>query len=234
MIQITNKNLINYLQTILNKKYDNIDYNDLDNIQNIYFEGEMKEDEAYKINISDITKFKNLKQVCITNALITLENLNLIRNSGASKVILKGCAIDADSSLIVLDNITSLELIGCFIEDYSFLTDLVNLKSLVIFKNQSSKEVNAEYIQPSIESLTLQDCRVNNFNSISKLINLRKLNIFKSLIKGDIVPTLNKLSLLEEIYIYGIYDLSGLNNNIKVKTNLNDLLVDDEENTKHI
>ena len=234
MIQLVNKNLINYLQTILNKKYDTIDSNDLDSIQNIYFEGEMKEEDAYKTDISDITKFNNLEQVCITNSLVTLENLNLIRNSGAKKVILKGCAIDADSSLIVLDNIKSLELVGCFIEDYSFLTKLVNLKSLVIYKSQSNKYVDADYIQPSIESLTLQECKVDNFNSISKLFNLRKLNIFKSLIKGDIVPILNKLSLLEELCIYGIYDLSGLNKSILVKTNLNDLLIDTEENTKHI
>lgn len=234
MVSIKNNNLINYIQTILNKKIDNVELNDLDTIKKVYFEGELKQEDSYKIDISDLSQFKNIEQISIKNALITLENLELIVNSGTKKVSLIGCALDNDFSLSVLKNINSLELNSCFIEDYKFIEELTSLESLVIFRCQNKKEINASLIPTSIKYLTLQECFIDNFNSISKLNNLEILNILRSKINGDIVPTLNQLPKLNTLYITNLYNLKGLNDNIQVYNDFMNLLFDKEESEKHI
>ena len=227
-MEIKDKTIKTYLETVINKKIEEIEENDLEEIKVIGYTGEMNDEDNYRINLSDLYLFKNIEEINISNALITLEDIALIMNNNIKRVNFRKCTMDDDNSLKILTNIEELSLDNCYNNDYSFLTYMNNLKKLAIISPYAEKAISLSNISNlrKLKELILKTCKISDFKELINCNNLVLLNILDSEIQNDDIEIINNLKEIKTLYIDEIYNRYIVNNNIKIYNNLYHLMLD--------
>ena len=225
-MNIKNETLKDYLQTILNKSITNITPNDLLNIERITLTGTINNDSNLKLDLSDIALFPNLKELNISNAYLSINDLESLNNyPQINHIYISGCMLEKGNFTL---NIKSLELIDSYIEDYQFLTNLTNLTELVIHNPYTETEIDLSYLSnlSNLNKLVLNRCLINNLNSLSNLTNLSILSVLWTNLPLDYINTINNMPNLKQLYISDEYDTNSINKSITIKNDLKEYSYD--------
>lgn len=110
----------------------------------------------------------------------------------------------------VSTSITSLNLTGCYLEDYSFLRNFSNLKTLILDESDFDDPSLVAHMS-RLTTLNMSGCAVRSLSSLSELSKLEVLSFGCEKLK-DIEP-LSILSNIQELGLTGLtedMDLSSL------------------------
>ena len=229
MIEIKNKDLQFFLETFLNKPIKDFTNEDLDKFNMLVYDVNPKENNRVVI-MDDISLFKNVKRVIVTSGLVSNKNIQLLKDKNVSSLLFKRCAFEDDKALSSLTDLKSLELIGSYNEDYTFLNNMNNLEFLAIVNPYTETPIDITSLdgKSNLNEFILQRCILDNFSSLSKCSNVEYLNVLWSVITEEVVPIVNKMKNLKELFISEGRNLDGINGDIIVKHDLNEFLFDEE------
>lgn len=225
-MNIKNKNLILFLQTILNKPISEITNNDLSMINTIALEGEIRGDSIPIVDFRDLDLFSNINKIIVSNSYISLNDLNKIKEyNNINQICFKKCMFE-NGNLDFPNNILKLELLGCFIGDYKFLKSMTNLQKLVINNPYTNNSIDLSYISnmKCLKELILDKCILSNFDSLLNLNYLEILSLLWTSLPNNYINILNQLPALKKLYISEEYNSNLINNSIEIKNNLNEFI----------
>ena len=182
---LKNKNLINYLNVILNKKIESISNEDFDKITNLNF---LKADENGNqiYELSELLNFKNVENLTIHNSKITSLDIKILSSLSKIRTLnFDTCFFEQDVKLDLsqIKSLDNLSMKRCHLDNYNVLENIINLKSLEI-------------------CFPYNDIKID----MHCLINLKELN--KLILEGCIIfnelelKELHKLELLYLIFTY--------------------------------
>ena len=129
---IVNNKVIKYLEISLNKNYKDIQLEDLIMIESLCISeiGSGYTNDRVKINLS---QFRKLQRLYITDSIITKEVLEFIsQSSNITHIEFKHCLFENNLNFDLLKNIDILVFNNCNINDYSFVNKLENVSTLEI------------------------------------------------------------------------------------------------------
>lgn len=227
-MDIKNENLKLFLQTILNKPLTSITEKDLSSISTIALVGKIDNNSNLKINYCDLDLFPNLTEVIISNSYVSLNDLEIIkRYNGLKRICFDRCMFEK-GRFPLSNSVSELELIGCYIQDYSFLLSINWLKKLVINNPYTENEINLSYLSNmlGLRSLVLDRCLLENFDNLSNLNRLEILSLLWDSLPDNYSDIFNGLPNLKKLYISEKYDSSFIKKSIDIKTNLNEFTYD--------
>lgn len=235
MINIKDKNLILFLQTILNKKIESIELDDLKKIKSLNFDSiNLLDGTENKIDLSILSLFPNLEELNIVNTVLTGIDLQYIKSSTVSKLYLKRCTFEDDIDYSLIQQIANLILYNSYIDDYNLL--LSNLKSIVtleIINPADENEIDISNISNNVKKLVLDKCIIKNIEYCSNFKKCELLSLLGTYLNDSDLSFLENMTSLKKLYISEkyIYDdnLDQLKNRVDIKCNLNEYVVDEIE-----
>lgn len=233
MVKIHSESLKLYLETILNKSIKNIILDDLDKVTVLVFDKSMDNDDR-SVFLDDIFQFNNVDKVVISNAMVSKENIELLKHKKIKAIRFNKCAFEDDTSIAQLDSLNSLEMIKSYNDSYEFLSSLNNLEFLSIANPYTEEPINMTYISgmKNLRKLILQKCILDDFECIINCQNINYLDVLWSDLSGDLVDVFNNMKNLNKLYISNCHNLNGINTSISIKNDLIDMLFDDEEDAE--
>lgn len=236
-----NKGIMFTLETICNKKLEEITKKDLANIQQIGVSTKNIFGEIEDIDFKELLEYlPNLKEITINEKEITPEDIEVLSNSGLEIINFIKCKFSDEKSLSKLINLKKLLLRNCVIKDYGFLKEpLEKLESLYIENPSDETEIDLSLIstKKTLQKLVLQRCIVANLKSLKDL-NLTMLSLLWSNLDKTELSVLSEIPSLEKLYISEQYkDEEGIKPLVeakKVRTNLNEFFVEIDEDEKRL
>lgn len=171
MINLKNNDLIRYVMFKLNKGENSFKKEDIETIRDIVINL-----SSENVDFEEIIYFKGVNNIIISNGFVSKREIEILSNfKYLDSVDFNRCFFEDVKDVEKL-NISSLGFIDCDIVNYSFVRNMVGLKSLTIINSEVS---------------------LNDFITLDKLEFLRLSN--------SVVKDLDKFKfpLLEELYING-------------------------------
>ena len=234
-----NKGTMFTLETIFNKKVEEITKSELDSVENIAVSTKNIFGGTEDIDFVELFEaMPNLKVLTIKEKEITSEDIELLAKTNLVEIDFIKCSFVSDEDLAKLMNIKKLLLRNCQIKDYSFLNKgLANMEKLFVENPQDETEIDLSLLanKDKLTELVLQRCLVTNLNQIGNL-KLSLLSLLWTDLKPEEIDTLNNIPTLEKLFISEKYEnlpeISQVVSTGIVRTNLNEFFVDKEENEK--
>lgn len=222
-MEIKNENLCLFLETKFNKRIGEITQEDCNQCDLIPFSGNYKSPQDLSIDFSILEKFPNASKVTVSNAYITVKDMETVGYySNICSISFNKCMFD-NLSLNSLKNLEQLSLIGCFNEEYSFISDMSQLRELEISNPYTEEAIDMNLLNGnnSINKLILNRCILENFSAIKGKQSLKYLSLLWTQLSKDYFEVLNSLSNLEKLYIKEDYNNALFSNSdMIVRTNL--------------
>lgn len=194
MVEFKTKNLYDYVCFSLNKT--DADIEDFLNLKKLYLDNVGICNSFTPIYFNELSYFKNLESLTISNAVIDFNNFSYIRLlTNLKSLKLYNCTIDDLTGIANLINLEELNITKGSIKDYKSLFGQKNLKKLSLV-NINFEPIIFDYIN-DLEYLDISYSDINNLESIKLLKHLVTLNIKKTkVIKLDPLIDLKKLKTL--------------------------------------
>ena len=230
-MKLEDKNLEQFLCTILNKKIDDITKTDIEQFERIVFNGKRYDNTDNKVNYDIVNDMPNLKDVCISNEKFDAAKANVLNS--IIRLDLDSCEIITKD--IFKDNkLEELSMFRCNVDSYdNLIENLHSLSKLEIVNPSDENEIDLSKISPKIITLDLRECIINNIQCLESFDSCENLCLFRTYIdisKSDIflkMKSLKKLIVSKE-YISDEVINELTNKGIKVKFDLfDDEYVDD-------
>lgn len=235
MINIKDKNLILFLQTILNKKKEYIVLEDLKKIKSLTFDSiNLLDGTENKIDLSILSLFPNLEELNILNNVLTEIDLQYIKSSKISKLYLKRCTFEEDIDYSLMNYFTDLILYNSYIDDYNLLlSNLKNIVTLEIINPADENEIDISDISGNVKKLVLEKCIIKNIDYCSNFKTCEVLSLLGTYLNDSDLSFLENMMSLKKLYISEeyIYDdnLDQLKKRVDIKCNLNEYVLDEIE-----
>lgn len=216
MINIANENLANYIMFKLDKIENSFSKQELYKITEVVIDYKNEKDSSFEF-LEELLNFRNLKSITIRNGYIYNDNYNiLLKLNNLTELVFENCEFE-NADLLASLNLTSLSLINCKINSYSFINVFENLQWLTIINgnieiSKINRLSNLKYLQISysniidnsqlningLSELYIDNTNINEFNFLNNLFNLKKISIdikqyndnkelFNSLMKNNIM-----------------------------------------------
>lgn len=235
MINIKDKNLLLFLQTVLNKKYEDICLEDLEKIKTLNFDSvNLLDGTENKIDLSVLSLFPNLEELNMCNTVLSTNDLQYINASPVTNLYLKRCTFESTIDYSLLNKIVKLSLYNSFIENYEpLLLNLKCIKTLEIINPADENEIDINQISTKIIRLVLDKCIVINVDSLRNFTNCELLSLLGTYLNNSDLSFFGSMTSLKELFVSKeyFYDdrLDILRDNVNIKYNLNELVVDEIE-----
>lgn len=235
---IENQSLKLFLISKFNKNIDEItdeEFNSLDSIAISGLDVLYHED---KIDFELIVKiFPNLKSITISSYDLSDKDIEILSRLNLEEVNFNDCLFnELNVKLNIFDSLKSLSFVNCVSSDYSYLEcDFENLIRLHVINPKDEVQLDIDIINAlNLNELFLDSCIVTNLDRITKFSKCESLMILWTYITSEEVEKLYELSALKKLYISEEYiDEEQKNrftsNNVMVRHNLNDFVVDVDE-----
>lgn len=216
IITIENENLANYIMFKLDKLDNGFTEQELEQITEVVIDYNDEQSSSYEF-LEELRKLPNLKSITLRNGYIYNDNYNIfLILTNLTEFIFENCEFE-NADLIASLKLTSLSLINCKIESYSFINVFERIEELTIISGKIEIEKinilnhmrylqlsysniieNAELSIPTIEELYIDNTSIRNFNFLNNMPNLKRVSIdekqynnnkelFNSLIKHNII-----------------------------------------------
>lgn len=233
MIDTTDKSLLYFLETVLNKNKKDIDEEDLLNIRVLHLNSYFIDGSKNKIDFSKLLLFKNLEEVTISNTILSLDDIEYIKKSNIKRLNLEKSTFNNDTNLIA-NNLEKLRLYNCYIDNYDdLLSNATNLTNLQIINPYDENEIDIDNLSTSLEALMLENCIIKNVNSFKKLKKCKLLSLLDTYLWGVDLKFLKEMPNLKQLYISDDYktsnELFDLKNKINIDYDLRGLTFDQEQ-----
>ena len=229
-LTILNPSLARFLEVVCNKKSELITYDDLHNIQRISISTFDKDAAEHRYDFSDLKAFPCLKSLVVRESSVTTKDIEIISAiAPLESVEFERCTFTQDDNLAMLNNITSISLERCLIQDYSFFRELTHLLEIQIIIPLDKSPLDEKAIDLSclrnctkLMKVWLEMCIVINESSLAELPELKELALYKMMVSDlsfiERCPQLTSV-LLDERYIDDPV-IKNNSNRILFKTNL--------------
>lgn len=193
---IKNIELEKYVKFRLGK--EDFSLEDLDSIKEIFLTSKTFTGNTNFVFFEEINLFKKLEKIRFDNLGITPIVINIIKNSNVKNVEFENCEI---LTFERLNNIETLTISNCTIENISSISSLNSLKKLY-FCLMTEEQLSQI---PAIENLEfLSIVGIDNFSKedIAKFKNLKYLSIGKQDLEkfADIIDNINIEIIIEDSY----------------------------------
>ena len=170
---IKNKELEKYIKFKLGK--ESFQLQDLDSITELFLTSKTFTGDTNFVFFEEINYFKNLEKIRFDNLGISPKVIDIIKNSNAKIISFENCEITTFSGL---ENIESLSIINCEIDDISTISTLNKLKKLY-FCFMTQKQLSELYPLENLEFLSIVGIDSFVLDDILKFKNLKYLSIGK-------------------------------------------------------
>lgn len=163
MIKIKNKNLKYEIEGIIDKNWESIKEQDLNNIEAITINGKTNSEEIFE----DLNLFKNLTILTLKNCKITKNNYTNINGLKKIKEIqFSNCTFEKNINLEI--SVEKMNFISCNNLKVGKIIKKSNINNL-LFQDCSKLKL---YCINDIKSITLDSMQINNelINNLSKFI----------------------------------------------------------------
>lgn len=235
MINIKDKNLIYFLETVLNKKKEDITVKDFEQIKSINLNSiSITDGTENKVDFSVLSLFPNLEEINIVNTVLSNKDLKCVDTSSACKLNLTKSTFDDDIDFSVVSKLEGLNLYNCYVDDYdSLLSNMNNLISLQIINPFDDNEINIKSISISIKKLVLDRCILKNVDYLGNFNDCEILSLLDTHLNGSNLAFFANMKNLKELYIsddYKINDyLYSLKDRVNIRYNLKDLALETDD-----
>ena len=221
------------IQLLLNKSFDQIDSNDLSTLKNIIIDSNgLSLEESEKDILEILNNCSALEKISIYNTFITKNEAAELSNKNIDSIYLMKCAFEDES--VSFDGLKSLELCNSFVDDYDILLGNLSssIKSLIIRFPADESTIKGELLNrfPELNNVVLEGCIVD-FNNIS-FEKCEVLQILKTKIEEKDLERLTTFPSLKKLYVSEnnlTYNFDQLEKKFEVRTDVSDLLYDDNE-----
>ena len=105
MIETSDKCLLCFLETTLNKNKKNINEEDLAKIKVLHLDSFFIDGTKNKIDFSKLSLFKNLEEITISNTILSTNDIEYLKNINIKSLNLKKCTFDNIDSYSIINKL---------------------------------------------------------------------------------------------------------------------------------
>lgn len=202
-----NKNLSDFVSTILNKNASTISLEDLNFVTSVNISNLSRKDGKRTYGFEELAMFPSLMNVIVKESILSSEDIRVLSQLASStrSIEFQECFFEDELSLSLLANFQKVSFVGCFHKDFSFVKSLSSLEGFSVEKpyNPVSFDVSLLENSKDLRSLSFEGCQLEHQEKIKDCCsNCARLSLLDTTLSTidfiDVLPNGAELFLSSE------------------------------------